>query len=208
MPITVSCPSCAQQCAVADEHAGLQVRCPKCNNVISVPGLATATPISAAPDQVAPPPPPYPQNPGAGLGAILNSFFQAVSLDPLGRILFYVGAGSLLLLVLASLLPWVSLPFVGSVLGIRIWTGIVQFLLSGAALGFLAFVVFANQAKLWDIALWIASAWAAVAALWRLVNVIQISSLLGFGLLLSLLAALGAAGTLGFIVVQRLMKKK
>lgn len=92
-------------------------------------------------------------------------------------------------------------------LGISIGPGIFNFLLSAAVIGFLAFVIFAKQAKLFDIALWVAAGVAVLAALWRLINVIQLSSLSGIGLYLCLLASLGAAGTFGTIAVQRLMRK-
>src|SRR5262249_29471590 len=48
MSITLTCPSCGQMCAVADEHAGKQVACPRCRGVISVPAAATA-PTGTAP---------------------------------------------------------------------------------------------------------------------------------------------------------------
>lgn len=46
MPITLACPSCHQHCAVKDEYAGMQVRCPHCPTVMTVP-LPMATPIFA-----------------------------------------------------------------------------------------------------------------------------------------------------------------
>lgn len=51
MAITVACPACVQACSVADEHAGMQVRCPKCGGVIQVPnaGIPTAAPLPAGP---------------------------------------------------------------------------------------------------------------------------------------------------------------
>lgn len=42
MPLTLTCPSCGQQCAVKEEYAGMQVRCPRCPGVITVPLPAPA----------------------------------------------------------------------------------------------------------------------------------------------------------------------
>ncbi|MBI3410601.1 MAG: hypothetical protein HY040_19870 [Planctomycetes bacterium] len=216
MAITITCPGCAQQCAVADEHAGMQVSCPKCKAVITVPPLASAAPLTAAPVASAPaasPPPIAPPSPGVEIGKTLDAFFQTAGFDPLSKTLFYAGAGCLGGMMLMTFLPWVSIPSFGpiqgaSVLGISTGMGALHFVVTGGVLGFLAFVIFGKQSKLLDIGLWSASGWAALDALWRLVDVIRLSSLNGIGLILTLLCALGAAATLGFIVFQRLMKKK
>src|SRR5262249_4632173 len=56
MSITLTCPSCGQMCAVADEHAGKQVACPRCRGVISVPtGAGAAAAASPASAPAAPP---------------------------------------------------------------------------------------------------------------------------------------------------------
>ena len=65
MSITLTCPGCGQMCAVADEHAGKQVACPRCRGVISVPAagsppappaaISPAAPVSAAPPSPSPP---------------------------------------------------------------------------------------------------------------------------------------------------------
>ena len=64
-----------------------------------------------------------------------------------------------------------------------------------------------NNAQLFNISLWTAGGWGALAALWRLINVIDAGRFSGIGMYLSLLAGLGAAGMLGFIAVQKVMKK-
>ena len=46
MPITLTCPSCNQQCAVKEEYAGMQVRCPRCPAVIPVPALPPSVPVA------------------------------------------------------------------------------------------------------------------------------------------------------------------
>ena len=53
MPITLTCPSCGQQCAVKEEYAGMQVRCPRCPGVITVPAIAPA-PATAVAEQPTP----------------------------------------------------------------------------------------------------------------------------------------------------------
>ncbi len=63
MPLTITCPSCRQMCGVAEEHAGMQVRCPRCGGVIAVPAAPPATPVYTAPTYPSPPessPPPAP----------------------------------------------------------------------------------------------------------------------------------------------------
>lgn len=219
MAITVTCTSCSQACAVADEHAGMQVRCPKCGNVINVAPLPTAAPATATPVAAAPPPPPSagpaPTGTGPDFGALLSSFFQAVGLDAQGRTLLYVGFGCLAVMLLSTFLPWISISitfegitaFGGSVIGIRIWFGTLLFLVTGGALGFFAFVIFGKQPKLFDIALWVGAGWSGLSFLWRLANIIEVGSLAGFGLWLCLLASLGAAGSLGFVLFQRITKK-
>ena len=53
MPINVTCPSCSATLRAPDTAAGKQIKCPKCQTVITVPG-ATAPPES----QMSPAPPP------------------------------------------------------------------------------------------------------------------------------------------------------
>lgn len=71
MSITLTCPSCGQMCAVADEHAGKQVACPRCRGVISVPAAGTApagtppagiVPAGTIPSVPMSPPPPAAAN--------------------------------------------------------------------------------------------------------------------------------------------------
>src|SRR5207302_132068 len=49
MPI-VSCPNCTQQMSLADNSAGKQFRCPRCQNIFTAPPAAPApAPAAAAP---------------------------------------------------------------------------------------------------------------------------------------------------------------
>src|SRR5262245_11595085 len=137
MSITLTCPSCGQMCAVADEHAGKQVACPRCRGVISVPaGTATATPGAGTPVAApvpgapvaastpasagasapfafegAPPashPPTPPVAPARKALAALDDAARALGLDEFNKILLYAGWGCLCLLALTTLFPWMS----------------------------------------------------------------------------------------------------
>ncbi len=60
------CPSCQKMLQVPDQYAGQQMRCPLCNNIFTVPGLADAPAMPPAPPPfsgAAPPPPPLPSSP-------------------------------------------------------------------------------------------------------------------------------------------------
>ncbi len=66
MPIVVQCQSCETQLRVDDQHAGKKIRCPKCLDVVAVPGVHTpdppqrrppATPVSEPAKRPAPRPP-------------------------------------------------------------------------------------------------------------------------------------------------------
>jgi hypothetical protein len=52
MPIATACPHCKQKLSVADQHAGNQVRCPKCRQVFLVPKVAAAPLPPAKPSPV------------------------------------------------------------------------------------------------------------------------------------------------------------
>ncbi len=60
------CPSCQKMLQVPDQYAGQQMRCPLCNNIFTVPGLADAPAMPPAPPPFsapAAPPPPAPPAP-------------------------------------------------------------------------------------------------------------------------------------------------
>src|SRR5262245_27392612 len=200
MSITVTCPSCQQKCAVQDEHAGLKVGCPKCGKPIDVPkaDLPGADPAPAAG--------------GASAGNFMGNLdksIQALGLDPLSTKLLYGGLSSLALLFLATFLPWFNLGGIASVLGVSWSMGILSMLLTLGAAGFIGAVLFGLlKPNLFDISLYVGAGWAALSALWRLVNVFQLGGFSGFGLYIALLASLGAAGCLGYLVFNKLMKKK
>ncbi len=54
MSIETTCTGCGKTLRVADEFAGRQARCPVCNNIYTVPGVATTSPASssAADDEI------------------------------------------------------------------------------------------------------------------------------------------------------------
>ena len=141
MPISITCPGCSQVCQVADEHAGMQVQCPICKKVITVPGLPTAVPVAAAVAEGPPPAgsPPYPPSrpsyvpaPGASPFAMIDAMFPG---NTLARPLFFAGIGCLGVMMLSTFLPWWSIPAVeflnvrvgGSLLGIQLPGGILTF---------------------------------------------------------------------------------
>jgi hypothetical protein len=59
MPITVTCTSCNATLRAPDAAAGKQIKCPKCQSVISIP--ASTTPDSPVTPAVPPPAPPVPE---------------------------------------------------------------------------------------------------------------------------------------------------
>ena len=202
MAITVTCPNpnCRQMATVEDQHAGMNVQCPKCGGTIAVPGAAApgAAPAAA---------------PGAPVQFSSANFMgnvERLAGNAQAKMLLWIGLGCLAGLVLFTFLPWITVSFgevSASALGIRLGMGIIQLLLSLGAIAFVIVAVVLNNAQLFNISLWTAGGWGAAVGLWRLINVIDAGRFSGFGLYLSLLAGLGAAGTLGFIAVQRVMKK-
>lgn len=63
MAILVKCESCSGQFRIDDQHAGKKIRCPKCQDVVSVPNAAVETPppkrAAATPPTTAPAPATY-----------------------------------------------------------------------------------------------------------------------------------------------------
>jgi hypothetical protein len=211
MAINISCPNagCGQVVAVKEEHAGLTVVCPKCGGNVVVPTLAA--PAGVAPESG---PPPIGSPPPAG---IPSAGFVG-NLERLGgaqKILLLAGLGCLGLMVISTLLPWLSASIgfgpLGSAsvstIGLRTNEGVFQLLVGLGALGFAIGAIASNQEKLYDISIWTAAGCTALTALWRLINVADWGGFSAFGVYLALLATLGAAGTLGAIGFQKLMKK-
>ena len=214
MPITATCPSCSQLCQVEDRHAGMMVRCPKCGNIIQVARPdAAAAPMPAASPPATPTPPPA--TPGAAPGPAGPGFVETIQqsatsfgLDALALKLLYAGVGCLGGMILFTFFPWASSVLV-TILGISLVEGALSFLLSAGVIGFLVVVlVVLKKKEVFDISLWVAGGWSALAVLWRLFDVARFGHIAGIGLYLSLLASLGAAGTFGFIIFQRFIKKK
>ena len=206
MPITATCPSCSQLCQVDDQYAGKQVRCPKCGNSISMPmPTVTATPL---PPVATPLDAPATPAPGAGFLETAQHSLAAFGLDALAIKLLYAGLGCLAGMILFTFFPWFSLGIV-TLLGISVGVGVLNFLLSAAALAFvIATLVVIKRKDTFDIGLWAVGGWTAVASLWRLVDVARVGNFAGIGLYLTLLASLGAAGTFGYLIFQRFVKKK
>ena len=219
MPVTATCPSCNKKCQVDDQYAGKQVRCPSCGNTLTMPvpdapmAQAIPEPPSAAAAE------PTSGAAGANFMDTLKQSLAAFRVDALSTNLLYAGAGCLLGMVVFTFLPWFSFPQLGmmpaqfriggTVLGIQAGIGIVNLLLSLGALAFLLVtVVVIKKRETFDIGLWVAGCWGALAFLWRLINVSQLGSFSGIGLYLTLLASLGAAGTFGYIIFQRFIQKK
>ena len=196
MPITVTCPnaSCGQVCAVQDQHAGKQVRCPKCGGVIQVPGgAAPANPVTASP----PPAPPSPGPTAAGFMGNLDSLAGSSQ----SKMLLLVGLGCLAGVVLFAIV------FVAAYGGIGA-EGLLWLLVTLGAIAFVGVAILLNRADLYGYSLFTAGGWSAVMSLWELIRFLQIVRVIfSFPLFLMLLASLGAAGCFGYLVFQKLMKK-
>jgi hypothetical protein len=210
MPLAVTCPSCSQLCQVEDQYAGAMVRCPKCGNIIQVPRLQDAeviptssVPATSAPADAGPA--------GPGLMDALRQTAATFGLDSLAFILICAGMGCFALMILATLLPWLTVVTFGgqsySRLGITLVFGWINIIFTVAAGGFVAsaFLAFKN-AKLLEYSLWSAAGWGMLAALWHLGNVTAMPALIG--MYVALLASLGAAGTFGFVACQWALGKK
>jgi hypothetical protein len=108
MPITAVCPGCKQTLSVPDQYAGMQGKCPTCGTDVlfaaaALPIIPVApTPAPATPDVPPGVPPAFattvPQAPAAP--------FTLAGLDPRASIFLPVGLFFLLLLAIATCLPW------------------------------------------------------------------------------------------------------
>ncbi|MCS7046244.1 MAG: hypothetical protein NZO58_07800 [Gemmataceae bacterium] len=210
MPITLTCPTCAKPCAVRDEYAGMQVRCPSCSAIINVPAPSItplpavplpATPEAARPTEyqgtTAPPPPPS----GPSFADKLLKFLAAHGVNQTQFILLLVGIGCMGLFLIAVLLPWFRLPIPAvSRLGIQTGIGLVEFLLVLGVLFLLTFVILLEWHKLFDYALWTASNLSMFIVLHLLALIGDGASV---GLILALVAMSVAAGTLATVTFPR-----
>jgi hypothetical protein len=212
MPLAVTCPSCSQLCQVEDQYAGMMVRCPKCGNIIQVPRPQAADgalpPVSPIPATSAP------ETTGSAGPGIMDAMRQAAAslgLDFRAGMLIYVGTGCFAAMVLATVLPWLSVPVFGgtesiSKLGISLVFGWINIFFTVAAGGFVAAAFLAlKKVNLFDYSLWSAAGWGLLASLWHLGNITSWGAQIG--LYIELLASLGAAGTFGFVACQRAVKK-
>ncbi|MCI0684458.1 MAG: hypothetical protein L0Y71_20290 [Gemmataceae bacterium] len=207
MPLTLTCPSCGQQCAVKEEYAGMQVRCPRCPGVITVPlpaqAVIEAEPILAEPVAALPvggaAPPLIPAAP-AGPGFIDNiaKLLAANGLTGVNQILLLVGMGCLALFLITVLFPWYQgFPF--TILGITFPVGIIQFLLVLAILFLLVFSVMLGWTRLFEYSLWSASNLSIICAL-HLVAMLRGAA---WGLFISFIVMLAAAATIGVVAFSK-----
>lgn len=219
MALTITCSGCSKMCSVDDKYAGMQVRCPHCSNVISVP--AAGAPAAPPPPAAAPaPPPPGPRadyderDRGYDRGyergpapAAAGTPMQVLGLTQLETILFFVAAGCLGMVFLSILLPWISVGF-ASRLGITIWQGILIFLLVMGTIGYTAAAFFMKNKFLFTIALWVLFGVLCFSLLLELIFIIQAGSFAGIGFYIALLFTLGAGGTGGFVTFSYNLKKR
>jgi hypothetical protein len=184
MPITATCTNaaCAKTLQVKDELAGKNVQCPACGTVMPIPGLDHPAVVELPRADGAVPPP-------------LPALDQALAIP------LYIGLGGLGLLFLSCVLPWITVPFFGSVLGVHYGSGIVLMLLALAAGGGLGFGAFGKREFLPLTLLGGAGTgtFGFITFFWFL---IRVGSLAGFGIYIGLLASLAAAGALSFASVK------
>lgn len=228
MPITLTCPSCGKQCQVKEEYAGMQVRCPNCPGVITVPMLAPSMPVmSSAPVEsfpaspgTSPPapgaPPPMPMSQaGPVFLENINKFLAANGIAGVHRILLFVGVGCMALFLIMVLLPWTPSVSVGGLpgggtftaggaLGITLPHGLLYFFGTLAIAFLLVFVVLIGWNSLFSYSLWTSSNWTIFVSLNLLVHL----HYAGVGQVLALLVMLGAAGTLGVVALTRVFASK
>src|SRR5262245_8008631 len=215
MPITITCPSCGQQCAVKEEYAGMQVRCPRCPGVISVPAAVPAVVIADAEPVVAAPasggPPPIPDVPRAPAGPAfldnVTSFLAANGVSGVNFILLLVGLGCLAFFLITVLLPWVGASVAGLSfmrLGIQLSFGIIEFLLVLGVLFLIVFVVLMRWSRLLDYSLWTASNLAIFISL----HLLAMIGGAAWGMFISLFVMLAAAATLSVVAFSRVFGSK
>jgi hypothetical protein len=214
MSINVRCPNatCATALSVKDTLAGKAIKCPACGATLQVPEQA-ADVVAVDGNQAGAAP---------SAGALLAKV-KALGLDNLSLYLFLGGLGALLLLILCVFLPWISVggevtvrgagvEISGNVPtvtrgGFRYPGGQVILLFTIAVLAY-CIIAFLAQPKLFQSSLFAAAIWSIQAVVIMLIQMFHISSVAGFGFYLSFLMAMAAAGTLGFVAFQQLMKMK
>src|SRR5439155_17653431 len=111
MPITLTCPSCGKQCAVKEEYAGQQVKCPSCPAVITVPHAnphaeAIIAPELATTAPVASSAPPVPNVAVANFLDKVTKFLAANGVAGVNRILLFVGLSCLAIFLITIRMPW------------------------------------------------------------------------------------------------------
>src|SRR5262245_45267758 len=102
---------------VEDQHAGMNVQCPKCGGTIAVPATAAA-PAAA---------------PGAPVQVSTANFManlQSLAGNAQAKMLLLIGLGCLAFTVLTTFLPWFGMVGVYTWLGVAYWAGILHLLLS------------------------------------------------------------------------------
>lgn len=123
------CPSCQKMLQVPDQYAGQQMRCPLCNNIFTVPGLADApamppaqpAPLPFSPPPAPPPlpasssqpPPPLPSAPAPSQApapppppVVVGDYTKMKSIFISPTVVPWITFGSVALLFLFSFFPW------------------------------------------------------------------------------------------------------
>lgn len=191
----------------------MQVRCPRCPGVISVPAAAAAVvleaepvmtlPVSAAEDL-----PPIQRGPaGPGFMDNINKFLAANGIAGINKILLFIGLGCMAFFLITVLFPWFGASF-GNVnftrLGIQTGYGIIEFLMVLAILFLLVFVVLMGWTKLFDYCLWTASNLAIFISL----HLLALIGGAAWGMIISLIVMLAAAATLGVVTFTKVFSTK
>ncbi len=213
MPFNARCPnpSCGQVMAVQEQYAGMRGKCPHCGTVFAFPPLpAGSAPPAAAPVEAAasaPPggPPPIPTAPpGPGFLATIDRLSRENGLDQPAKLAFFVGLVSMFFFLFSTLLPWVSLSRLGSVLGISTNPdGLLAFLF---VLGVGIWAGMAFFTKVGFPASLVAAAGLGVYLVFDLLSIIVIVSkanATGAGLILAFIASLPIAGSFVFVSTRR-----
>jgi hypothetical protein len=214
--IDFKCPFCGKEIHVKDSAAGMKGQCKQCGKTIKVPDGPPAAAERAedffqlvdAAEKVAPVPPPLPKRAPSGSKPLPLAERQD-DVTPNERIALIGGTAGLALLALSTFLPWMK-TFLGRSLGVFIPTGQVTFGLSAVA-GAAVWYAY-TQKKYWLESLLAASAWGTLATLWSgslLVQLLRVPAMFsdmvsaGFGLYIAPVAAVVAAGALGYVAFRQ-----
>ena len=210
MAITVLCTNfgCGGVVTVEDKFAGATLKCPKCHSDVSVPQPQSTKRKRKKEEAEAEA---KPRRARISFAANLNRLVD----DARAQRFLWMGLGCLVGLAALTLLPWINETErpgdVGAVtpaeIGFRKMPGLLQLARSIGAVGFVIIAILSDRRPLFIRSLAFASGWAALAALWRLVDLGMWGLVTGIGVYLSLLAAVVAAITLGGLARDQLTKE-